>query len=223
MTECSQNLFNAASESYGYRLSYHRTFFEELSKKLNLNRESKILDICCGHGQLSMGLADKIKKSVAIDNSSGMLSGAPQHPSVVYVNHDINSPPPLPPSLTNEKFDHFLIGRAIHWIKTDSLEHAIAKNLNNRGRIVICGAEWSSNTVWFRNFERARSSYRNGRHANFSDRDYLGVSKLAQIGFSVIDTLDIRYQVNCNLDFLLNHAMSYSSSAKEIESDLDNF
>src|SRR6516164_8070513 len=199
MTECSQNLFNAASESYGYRLSYHRTFFEELSKKLNLNRESKILDICCGHGQLSMGLADKIKKSVAIDNSSGMLSGAPQHPSVVYVNHDINSPPPLPPSLTNEKFDHFLIGRAIHWIRTDSLEDAIAKNLNAGGSIVTCGAGWSSNTVWLGDFQRVRSSYSDGRK-----RDYRGLSKLAQIGFGVIDTLDIRYQVNCDLNFLLN-------------------
>ena len=215
MTEQIQNSFNAVS--YRYRLPYHRKFFEKLSEKLPLTLESKILDICCGNGQLSVGLADKIRKSVAIDNSSGMLSVATQHPSIVYLNHDINSPP-LPPSLTNEKFDHFLIGRAIHWIRTDSLKDAIAENLNAGGSIVICATGWSSNTVWLEDFERVQSSYRDR-----GKRDFRGKSKLAQIGFSVIDTLDIRYRVNCDLNFLLNHAMSYSSSEKKIKADFDNF
>jgi SAM-dependent methyltransferase len=218
MIEYVQNLINAAPESYRYRLPYHRKFFEGLSKKLSLTLESKILDICCGNGQLSVGLADKIKKSVAIDNSTGMLSAAPRHPNVVYLNHDINSPP-LPPSLTNEKFDHFLIGRAIHWIRTNSLEDTIAKNLNASGCVVTCGAGWSSNTVWLGNFQKVRSLYRDEGKAT----DYRGQSKLAQIGFSVIDTLDIRYEVNCDLNFLLNNAMSYSSSARKIKTDLDNF
>ena len=217
MIEHFQKSFNEASESYRYRLPYHRKFFEDLSTKLTLTLESKILDICCGNGQLSVGLADNIRKSVAIDNSGKMLSVATQHPSIVYLNHDINSPP-LPPSLTNEKFDHFLIGRAIHWIRTDSLEDAIAKNLNAGGSIVTCGAGWSSNTVWLGDFQRVRSSYSDGRK-----RDYRGLSKLAQIGFGVIDTLDIRYQVNCDLNFLFNHAMSYSSSAKKIKTDFDIF
>jgi SAM-dependent methyltransferase len=222
MTEYIQNLFNAASESYRYRLPYHRKFFEELSKKLTLTPESKILDICCGNGQLSVGLADKVKKSVAIDNSSGMLAIAAQHPSIEYLNHDINSSP-LPTSLTNERFDHFLIGRAIHWIRTNSLEDAVTKNLNTGGCIVTCGAGWSSNTVWLGNFQRARSSYRDGDKRDFAAKDYRGESKLAQIGFTVIDILDIRYQVNCDLDFLLNNAMSYSSSAKKIQTNLDDF
>ena len=101
MTEYIQNLFNAAPESYRYRLPYHRKFFEELSKKLNLTLESRILDICCGNGQLSVGLADKIKKSVAIDNSSGMLSVAPHHPNIVYLNHDIKFPSAS--SVTNQR------------------------------------------------------------------------------------------------------------------------
>jgi SAM-dependent methyltransferase len=217
MTEVMKNSFNAVSEAYRYRLLYHGKFFEKLSEKLSLTFESKILDICCGNGQLSLGLADKIKKSVAIDNSSGMLSLATQHPNIIYLNHDINSPP-LPPSLTNEKFDHFLLGRAIPWIRTDSLEDAIAENLNAGGSIVICGAGWSSNTVWLEDFQRVRSSYSNG-----GKPDLYGKSKLAQIGFSVVDTLDIRYQVNCDLSFLLNHAMSYSSSGKKIKADFDNF
>src|SRR5215470_1485902 len=129
MTEAIKNSFNAVSEAYRYRLPYHGKFFEKLSEKLSLTSESKILDICCGNGQLSLGLADKIKKSVAIDYSCGMLSVATPHPNIIYLNHDINSPP-FPPSLTNEKFDHFLLGRAIHWIRIDSLLDAIAKNLN---------------------------------------------------------------------------------------------
>src|SRR5262249_23851285 len=130
MTE--KTLFDAVSGHYRYRLPYHIKFFEKLSGKLTLTLKSKILDICCGNGQLSVGLADKIRKSVAIDNSSAMLSIATQHPSILYLNHDINSPP-LPPPFTNEKFDHFLIGRAIHWIRTSSLQDAIAKNLNAGG------------------------------------------------------------------------------------------
>src|SRR5262245_37734089 len=146
-----------------------------------------------------------------------MLSIATQHPSILYLNHDINSPP-LPPPFTNEKFDHFLIGRAIHWIRTSSLQDAITKNLNAGGNIVICGAGWSSNTVWLRDFNSVRSSYSDG-----GKRDLRGKSKLAQFGFRIIDTLDIRYQVNCDLNFLFNHAMSYSCSTQKIRIDFDNF
>src|SRR6516225_8629011 len=103
MTEHIEKSFDAVAENYRYRLSYHRLFFAELSEKLPLTRESKILDICCGNGHLSVGLADKVRKLVAIDNSSGMLFLAPQHPRIAYLNHDINSA--LPPSLTNEQFD----------------------------------------------------------------------------------------------------------------------
>jgi ubiquinone/menaquinone biosynthesis C-methylase UbiE len=217
MTEHIQKSFDAVAESYRYRLSYHRQFFAELSDKLTLTRESKILDICCGNGQLSVGLADKISKSVAIDNSSGMLSLAPQHPRIAYLNHDINSPA-FPPSLTNEQFDHFLIGRAIHFIRTDSLEDAVAKHLKAGGRIVVCGTEWSSNTSWFGEFDKVLTSYREG-----GERDYFSESKLAQIGFSIIDRLDIRHKVDCDLNFLLNHAMSYSRRGKKISTDFDNF
>ena len=216
MTEQIEKSFDAVAESYRYRLSYHRQFFAELSEKLPLTRESKILDICCGNGQLSVGLADKVRKVVAIDNSSGMLFLAPQHPRIAYLNHDINSA--LPPSLTNEQFDHFLIGRAIRFIRTDSLEDAVAKHLKAGGSIVICGTEWSSNTVWFGEFYKVLTSYGEG-----GERDFFGASKLAQIGFGLIDRLDIRYKADCDLNFLLNHAMSYSRLAKKIKTDIDNF
>jgi SAM-dependent methyltransferase len=217
MIEQMKHSFNAVSENYRYRLPYHRKFFEELSKKLSLTSESKILDVCCGHGQLSVGLANKIKKAVAIDSSPGMLSHAIQHPSIIYINHDINSPP-LSGSLMHERFDHFLIGRAIHWIRTVSLQDAIVRNLNAGGRIVVCGAGWSSNTVWLEDFQSMRRSYGDGRK-----REFYGKSKLSRIGFEVIDTIDVRYQVNCDLNFLLSHAMSFTSCQKRIEADLDNF
>jgi SAM-dependent methyltransferase len=217
MAEHIQNSFDIVSDSYRYRLPYHRNFFEALSEKLTLTLGSKILDLCCGNGQLSVGLADKIRKSVAIDNSSAMLSAATQHPNILYLNHDINSPP-LPPPITDEKFDHFLIGRAIHWIRAGSLEDAIAKNLTAGGSIVTCATAWSPNTVWLRDFQRVRSAYGDGEK-----RDTRGESKLARIGFSVIDRVDVRYRLNCDLNFLFNHAMSYSSSTKKIRTDLDNF
>jgi hypothetical protein len=55
------------------------------------------------------------------------------------------------------------------------------------------------------------------------ERGFFGESKLAQIGFTVIDRLDIRYKVDCGLNFILNHAMSYSRGTKKIKTDIDNF
>ena len=64
-----------------------------------------------------------------MDFSEQMIDRAPRHERIDYVMHDINSPSPPPPIVSATIFDHFIIGRAIHWIDRDSLGRLVQSNL----------------------------------------------------------------------------------------------
>ena len=165
--------FQTASDFYGYRVPYHPRFFTDVSAALNCHSDTTVLDICCGLGQLSVGLCGHIGRAVAVDFSEQMISRAVKHDRIEYLHYDINSNTPAPASISSSTFNHFVIGRAIHWIERDKLQTLAHSSLDQDGSIVICGASFSAENPWLSAFTALREAFSHREPR----KDYTGKEK----------------------------------------------
>lgn len=205
MTAETRDAFDAVSKFYDRRLPYDPRLFQQLAIELAFGLEVSLLDICCGSGELSVGFAGQVKEVVGIDFSEGMLSRAPQRPNIRYLRHDLNDPK-LPSSVADHLFHHFVVGRAIHWLTPESLVALIGSNLKPGGSVVSCGAGWSDKTPWLNQFAALRRSYRPGPVRGGLYNVGLGTAGFAQVG-----AVRLNKTIWCDLEFLVRHALSYSS------------
>lgn len=201
---------------YKYREPYLRNLFVELSSKLQLNPESRLLDICCGNGELAKGFSDYVGRIYAVDGSAEMLSFAPPLKNVVYAQHDINSAV----FKTPEPVNCFVIGRAIHWIAADSLVNMVGANLKAGGRIVICSTHWSAN--WGPAYAAILRDYKEPSNRQF---DFSGAETLRAAGFEPVDRFSVRSRGAFDLEYLVGHTLStsYGDNLKRLSSGIDRF
>ena len=75
---------------YKFRTPYLPDFFEELSRQLLLDKSTQLIDMCCGNGEISIGLINYVDRIFAVDGSQKMLSYAKKHPHIKYSQADIN-------------------------------------------------------------------------------------------------------------------------------------
>ena len=201
---------------YKFRPPYLDDFFIRLAKGLNLTNNSEILDICCGNGQLAVGLQKYVRKIVAVDGSKEMLERAPFFSNIAYLHADVNSPT-LIDTLGGQKFDHFVLGRAIHWIEKDALKSLSENNLNSNGYIVIAASEFSRRTPWLNAFMGVRNNYGANEKWDFSG------TKVEEIGYILKDQILLHGKFTCDFDYLVKHAMSFAISYEKISADSQNF
>jgi SAM-dependent methyltransferase len=207
---------SAQAKYYKYREPYLQDLFVQLSNKLQLNSESRLLDICCGSGELAKGFSDYVGKIYAIDGSAEMLAFAPPLKNTIYSQHDVN----LTAFKAPEPVDHFVIGRAIHWIAADSLINMIKVNLKMGGRIVICSTQWAAD--WGSIYLSVLQEYKDQSARRF---DFTGTETLRSAGFEGVDRFLVRRKGKFDLQFLVGHALStsYGDSLKKLSLDIDRF
>ncbi|MCE9506976.1 MAG: class I SAM-dependent methyltransferase [Alphaproteobacteria bacterium] len=212
----SIKLHSAQAKYYKYREPYLQDLFVRLSNKLQLNPESRLLDICCGSGELAKGFSDYVGKIYAVDGSAEMLSFAPPLKNTVYSQHDVN----LAVFKAPEPVDHFVIGRAIHWIGPDSLVNLIKANLKTGGRIVICSTQWSAD--WGSIYSSLLREYKDQPVRRY---DFTGAETLRGAGFEAVDRFSVRRKGKFDLQYLIDHTLStsYGDSLKRLSLDIDRF
>lgn len=212
-------LHSAQSKYYKYREPYLPALFDNLSSKLQLDRESRLLDLCCGNGELAAGFADRVDKIYAVDGSAEMLSFAPRHSRIMYSRCDINSEIFKTPELV----DHFLIGRAIHWISAESLGNLVEHNLKSDGKIVICSTQWSTHDAWYEAYASLIGEYRN--YENYRKHDFRGTGTLSEIGFKAVDRISLTTNFSFDLRYLIGHTLSstYGDRLDKLSANIDRF
>jgi SAM-dependent methyltransferase len=178
------------------------------------SKNSKILDLACGNGQISAGLSPFIGNAFGVDFSTEMLAKAIKNEKISYIHHDINSKSIILP----EVLDHFFIGRAIHWIDIAALRKIIGSYLRPGGSIVILGAGWSSETRWLRPFLEVQSRYSSKRKI-----DFIGKEKLKEVGFELIERLEIKARTTCSIDYLVKNSLSYNRTYSNIIVKIEEF
>ena len=209
--------FATAAGYYKGRTAYSDKFFEELARALNITRESSILDLACGGGEVSIGLSRYAGQITGIDKSDAMLKNAHYRtlPNVTFYQQDLNQSP-----VTIEtEVDIVTIGRAIPYLEPSVLKRILSTSLKHGGLVIICGAGLTPETPWLGLYQKIRQLVRQKK----TQSDYHGMRKMQSIEFSYLGTVRHTNKARYCIDDILNNALSYASQTKAILKDIDSF
>ena len=124
--------------------SYISQFNRFLKKKINLNKNSKILDIGCGRANIISALQKKYKfrnKPIGID----IVMNKDVKKNIVFKNISA-----LKYLKKQEKYDLILIKQTIHFFSKSNLNRLLnlaQKSLNNKGKILIFSLKTNDNKI----------------------------------------------------------------------------
>lgn len=204
---------------YKYRAPYVEELFAGLAQKIGLNSRSRLLDVCCGSGEVAVRLAGHAGKIYAIDGSAEMMSFAPTRDNVFYAQCDVNTTI----FRADEPIDHIFVGRAMHWVGIDGLKNLIDANLGPRGTVVTCTALYLPNQPWQPALERVLQKY--GKQPGKGQVDVAGIPKLGALGFEVADRLQFTRRARFDLRQLMLVQLSYGHGAlfSNVTANMDRF
>ena len=124
--------------------SYISQFNRFLNKKINLNKNLKILDIGCGRANIISALQKKYKfknKPIGID----IVANKDVKKNIVFKKIGA-----LQYLKKQEKYDLILIKQTIHFFTKTKLNHLLnlaKKSLNNKGKILIFSLKTKNNRI----------------------------------------------------------------------------
>jgi SAM-dependent methyltransferase len=211
---------SAQAGFYRYRVPYHPGLFAELAKRLKLGPASTVLDVCCGSGEVASGLVNHAGRIFAIDGSAEMLSFAPPHRQIVYARCDVNADAFRAP----EPVDHFVIGRAVHWLTPQGLTGLMDRNLRNDGKIVVCSVQWQAEGGWHPSYRSVLEDY-TIRSRTKKTYDFTGADTLRAVGFQARDRFAIEGDFSFDLPYLVGLAQSetYGESLENLRANAGDF
>ena len=123
------------SGRYGWMQKYYSSIINDISTKLELNKNDTLFDIGCGSGKIVNSLSHLVKKTSAIDHPN--IINSINHKKIKFIKGDI-----LKINLSNKKFDKILIYSLVHYLKNkEELFKLIKKSLQllNRNGILLIG------------------------------------------------------------------------------------
>jgi len=210
---------SALAPYYKHRAPYCEELFAGLAERLGLNSRSRLLDVCCGGGEVASRLADYAGKIYAIDGSTKMLSFAPRKDNVAYAQCDVNAAT----FWAGEPIDHIVIGRAMHWIGIDGLKNLIDANLNPGGSVVTCTALYLQDQPWQPALDRVLQKY--GKQSKKAPVDVAGIPKLSALGFEFADRLQFTRNVRFDVRQLMLIQLSYGYRGllSNVTANMDRF
>ena len=124
--------------------SYISQFNKFLKRRINLNKNSKILDIGCGRANIISALQKKYKfknKPIGID----VVASKDVKKNIIFRKIDA-----LKYLKKKEKYDLILIKQTVHFFTKTKLNHLLKlakKNLNPKGRILIFSLKTKNNKI----------------------------------------------------------------------------
>jgi SAM-dependent methyltransferase len=209
---------SALAPYYADRTPYFEPFFADLAARLQLNTQSTLLDVCCGRGELAAGLAQHAGRIYAIDGSPEMLVHALARDHVTYALCDVNAET----YHAGTSIDHFVVGRAMHHIEVPGLAKLIEANLREGGTVVSCSSYLGRSEPWQAalNDVLIRFGQRPGPGA-----DIVGAPKFRELGFEVVDDLQINFRGKIDAMYLARHerSRSYGELFTNVSSNFDRF
>lgn len=188
---------------YKFRPPYLKDFFRQAANRLGLIKTDKLLDLCCGRGELSAGFSEYVNHINAVDGSCEMLQNSIPSNNVKYYLMDVNGEQ----LIFAEKADCLLVGSAVHWIKSKNLSELIISNLSLTGKVFI------SDTLFRFDGQPYAEVLRNlnmkyGRADG--GIDLWGRDKLNACGFFQSDQIRMIANVKFDIDFLYKNQLSYA-------------
>jgi SAM-dependent methyltransferase len=190
---------------------------------VGLSKESFVLDLGCGTGELAVGLAPYCGSALGIDRSSEMLSARRSVPeNVRLLEADLNSGTPDVP----QRADLVTIGRALHFLKPETLLPFLASSAMPSASVVICNSRIHRRTPWAEAYNSLVASYvERIKHPDFYGRLFFAGSvwlpgRQARAPCTI--TLSVRDVVSHTLSFpryadaILRHEQEFSDRLRAL-------
>lgn len=193
---------SAQAPFYKYRTPYLSTMFDGIVRDLSLNDQSVLADACCGRGELSSRLIERVGRIHAFDGSQEMLDHALRHDRISYSLCDVNSNRFKAP----EPVDHILVGRALHWIERDSLQQLMEDNLVDGGTVLICSSFWTSDGPWEVPYKQVLDMF--CRLEKPPRQHFTGAEKLESVGLKLGKIVKSKALMRVSLRYLFAHSLS---------------
>jgi len=199
----SISIHSVQADYYKFRTPYILGLFEGVRKELGITKDSILMDLGCGRGEIANILCKYARKVYAIDGSKEMIDFAIKKDSIEYQLVDLNYDNPV---IENE-VDHMFFGRSIHWFPSESLHRLSSTLLAVEGRIVVCSTQWFPVGDWGKVYLDTKQKFiaptqKKRKH------DFTGRSNLNGAGFSPIKKLAIERVFKADIEFMVGHTFS---------------
>lgn len=217
----ASNIFEGAAFYYArYQPEYPKSLFNILGDKLNLSRDSKLLDLGCGTGQIALGISDKVGHIDCIDPNREMLDEARRLTSqkdVRNISFLETTSEALDPSYRG--YGAATIASAFHWMDRSRVLESLGDRLQPRGGIAVVtrirdqcdpndwwNAIWEFVRAWWGgSFPAGKDDIR--RELKISNEETLRLSS-----FSSVTSVSIPYSVEWSTETLIQYIYSTSKA-----------
>ena len=198
----SIEIHSAQADYYKYRTPYVPQIFETICKELNITKETILMDVGCGRGEVANILSKYAGKIYAVDGSQEMIDLAIKNNNINYQVIDLNSENPF----ISKKVDHLFFGRSIHWFPAESLKRFSSDLLADDGKVVVCSTQWSPVGEWGQVYFQTKQKFSPKNQSAI--HDFTGRVNLIEAGFAPIKRLAIDVNLSASIDFMIGHSFS---------------
>ena len=222
-----RDLFKSTAWYYArYRPGYPRPFLNHIIEKFQCDGTGRLLDLGCGTGQLAIPLASSFDEVVGMDPEPEMIAEAKIQAGTVGVN-DIKWVEAGSEDLTEQlgPFKLVTMGSSFHWMNREATLITLDKMVVPDGGIVVGGTlsisnqsnEWKDGLKaviqrWLGKERRAGSS-------TYTHPKERHEAIIARSPFGRIETYELEYKRQWNIETLIGHLYSTSFCSLEVLGD----
>ncbi|MFA5048019.1 MAG: class I SAM-dependent methyltransferase [Patescibacteria group bacterium] len=156
-----REIFTGTAHYYAkYRPGYPPDFFDFVIKLFHLNGYSKLLDLGCGTGQLTIPLAPQFQEAIGLDPEKEMLTEAKKLADSMAINNInwVESTAENFPFGQNV-FKLTTMGASFHWMRQDEILNQIYEHTEVGGGLVITS---NPTSAWKNDYEEKWQATRRG-------------------------------------------------------------
>ena len=184
-----------------------------MASRLGLTRQTNMLDVGCGPGNLAVGFAPFVGTCRAIDLEPEMLRIARATAAEANVSIQFEQMAVEELEAKDGAFDFVTIGRALHWLAHEATLAVFEQAIAAGGRIAICGSV-TTDAPWvtrFREVRRAWSSDPDETRYRPDLDQWFQASR-----FRRLDEISVRSQTHVTVDQLIGRALSFSITSPAV-------
>jgi ubiquinone/menaquinone biosynthesis C-methylase UbiE len=218
----SIEMHSQQSNYYKYRTPYLPKLFEKICEDLSITKESTLMDLGCGTGEVSSILSNYAGQVHGIDGSSEIIELAQKKDNITYQVVDLNSANPV----LNKPVNHIFFGRSIHWFPAETLKRLTTEDLfKDNGKIVVCSTQWRPIGEWGQKYFAIKQQFVSPKSSTGQKHDFTGKPNLTEAGFKPVQTYTAQAKLRYTSKFIVGHtlATTYGESLVQLEKNLPQF
>jgi ubiquinone/menaquinone biosynthesis C-methylase UbiE len=199
------------------RPPYSPRLVTKLAREAGLGRQSRVLDLGCGPGSLTLLLAPHCGTTIGIDIDASMIAAARTASAAAGIDIDWRVGNSFELDQALSPLDLVTIARAFHWMDRDATLKRLDELISPRGAVALINTELMAvgGLNWHASFEELRREH--GRFDEFyhwrkSHAWEEHVSVLMRSPFSEVERISGYERRTISLDDVVARALSFSAN-----------